>query len=112
MAFYSQFGELHFGRELRPKYPCPDNVGNYASATSRLCRYSKGAGAKGSKAGNIIEDLVTRELTKLAAETTNHDRRFPRGWIVENYGIDGNIGASHTNRWPPYLCAPYRYPSH
>jgi len=59
-------------------------------------RRAKEAGITGTDVGEVIEDLVTRELTKLAAEQTNHDLRFSRGWIVEDYGTEKSPGASTT----------------
>jgi len=60
-------------------------------------KYAKEAGLKAKKSGQVIEELVIRELTKLAAEQTDHDLRFSRGWIVEDYGRDNSPGASWQN---------------
>jgi hypothetical protein len=60
-------------------------------------KYAKEAGAKGKKSGTVIEDLVTRELTKLAGDNTDYDLRFSRGWIVDDYGKDNTPGASWQN---------------
>ena len=57
-------------------------------------KYAKEAGLKANKSGQVIEELVISELTKLAAERTDHDLRFSRGWIVEDYGKDNTLGAS------------------
>ena len=61
-------------------------------------KYAKEAGLRAGshpgKIGRVIEDLVTRELTKLAAEHSEYDLRFSRGWIVEDYGKDNTPGAS------------------
>jgi hypothetical protein len=57
-------------------------------------KYAKEAGLKANKSGQVVEELVICELTKLAAERTDHDLRFSRGWIVEDYGKDNTPGAS------------------
>lgn len=62
-----------------------------------MFRSNKGGmqpGTKSPEFGRLIENLLIRELTKLANERTDQDIRFSRGWIVEDYGTSKYPGAS------------------